>query len=257
MLTRIDYDQVQHGAYAAGRAMPSGSLEAWLDAFAAYWPSRRPLQLLDLGSGVGRFTPGLAERFGGPAYGVEPSAKMQAIAEASANHPAVAYLAGEAAAIPLEDAAVDGTLMYLSLHHVPDIPAAAAEIARVLRPGGRLQIVSGFSDREAGASWWHRFFPRAAEIERLMFPSVPDVVDPFAGAGLSLVTLDRVRALQWESIATAARQLHLRPYSTFEHLTEPEIVEGLARLDRAARDEASPEPIFGLADRMVLEKASG
>jgi ubiquinone/menaquinone biosynthesis C-methylase UbiE len=256
MLKPIDYDQVQHGAYAAGRALPPGALDAWLDGFAACWPTRRPLSLLDLGSGVGRFTPGLAARFGGPVFGVEPAAKMRAIAEASASHPAVTYLAGEAAAIPLPDGAVDGALMFLSLHHVRDIPAAAAEIARVLRPGGRLQIVTGFSDREAGASWWHRFFPRAAEIERRMFPSVAEVVAPFARAGLSLATLDQVPAVQWESVAAAARQLRLRPYSTFEHLTEPEIVEGLARLEQAAQGEAAPEPIVGRSDRMVLEKST-
>jgi ubiquinone/menaquinone biosynthesis C-methylase UbiE len=257
VLKRVDYDQVQHDVYAGGRAMPPGSLEAWLDAFATYWPPLRPLQLLDLGSGIGRFTPGLAERFGGPVYGVEPAAKMRAIAQASASHPAVSYLAGEASRIPLKDAAVDGALMFLSLHHVPDIPSAATEIVRVLRPAGRLQIVSGFSDRTAGASWWHQFFPRAGEIERLMFPSVAGVVDPFASAGLAFVTLDRVPTLQWESIAAAAQQLRLRPYSTFEHLTEREIVEGLARLDRAARDETSPSPIVGLADRLVLEKTKG
>jgi len=253
-LKPIDYDRVQHGVYAAGRALAPGVLEAWLDAFAEWWPPRSPLRLLDLGSGVGRFTPGLAERFGGPVYGAEPSTRMRAVAEASARHPAVSYLAGEAASIPLKDDAVDGALMFLSLHHVPDIPAAAVEIARVLRSNARLQIVSGFSDRPAGASWWHRFFPRAAEIERAMFPSVAEVEGPFAAAGLSLIALDRVRTLQWESVAAAARQLRLRPYSTFEHLTESEVVDGLARLERATRDPASHEPIFGLSDRMVLEK---
>ena len=167
----------------------------------------------------------------------------------------MSYLPGEASRIPLEDASVDGALMFLSLHHVPDLPAATTEIARVLRQNARLQIVSGFSDRAAGASWWHRFFPRAGEIERSMFPSVADVVEPFGRAGLSLATLDRVRTLRWESVAAAAEQLRLRPYSTFERLTEPEIVDGLARLERSARSGAPSEPIFGLSDRMVLEKA--
>jgi ubiquinone/menaquinone biosynthesis C-methylase UbiE len=253
-LKAVDYDVVQHDVYAVGRAMAPGTLEAWMDAFAQWWPSRRPLRLLDLGSGVGRFTPALAARFGGPVYGVEPSVKMRAVAEASAGHPAVSYLAGEAAVIPLEDATIDGALMFLSLHHVPDLPAATTEIARVLRQNARLQIVSGFSDRAAGASWWHRFFPRAGEIERSMFPSAAQVVGPFAAAGLALVTLDRVRTLQWESVAAAAAQLRLRPYSTFEHLTEPEIVEGLARLEAAVGGDESAGPIYGFSDRMVLEK---
>jgi hypothetical protein len=128
------------------------------------------------------------------------------------------------------------------------------EIARLLRPNARLQIVSGFSDRAAGASWWHRFFPRAAEIERAMFPSVAEVGGPFAAAGVSLIALDQVRTLQWENVAAATAQLRLRPYSTFEHLAESEIVDGMARLERAARDPASYEPIFGLSDRMELEK---
>ena len=44
-------------------------------------PSRRSLAVLDLGSGTGRFTPALAEAFGGPVYGVEPLHKMRAVAE--------------------------------------------------------------------------------------------------------------------------------------------------------------------------------
>src|SRR5205085_12557762 len=110
-LKRVDYDLVRHEVYAAGRAMPHGALETWLDAFAGFWPGRTPLTLMDLGSGVGRFTPALADRFGGPVYGVEPSARMRRIAESGAAHPGVRCVAGEAARIPLPEGAVDGGLM--------------------------------------------------------------------------------------------------------------------------------------------------
>jgi SAM-dependent methyltransferase len=253
-LKTIDYDVVQHEVYAAGRAMPEGALETWLNAFAAAWPNRTPLALLDLGSGVGRFTPALAERFGGQVYGVEPSARMREIAESRAVHPRVEYLAGEAARIPLPDGAVDGVLMFLSLHHVRDRPAAAREIARVLRPGGVLQVVTGFSDLPAGASWWHQFFPSAAGIERRMFPHSADVAADFAAAGFGPAALDRIPVRQWDNIAAAAAQLRLRPYSTFEHMAGAEIVEGQAALERAAVDDTSGAPIMGLSDRMVLRR---
>jgi SAM-dependent methyltransferase len=253
-LRPIDYDEVQHAAYAEGRALPAGVLETWLTAWARWWPAGRAIPLLDLGSGVGRFTPGLAGRFGGPVYGVEPSARMRAIAEAGAAHPNVRYLAGEAAHIPLPDGAVEGALMFLSLHHVPDRAAAAREIARVLRPGARLQIVSGFADRLAGASWWHRFFPGAADLERRMFPTVDAVTAPFAAAGLALEDLDRVEVRLWDDIASAAAQLRLRPYSTFEHLSEAEILKGQADLDAGAARDTSGAPIMGLSDRMVLRR---
>ena len=96
-------------------------------------PPTRPLTVVDLGSGIGRLTPALAETFGGPVYGVEPSRKMREIAQATAAAPAVDYLAGEAAHIPLDDDVADADPDVPLLPPRPDRPAAAAEIARLLR----------------------------------------------------------------------------------------------------------------------------
>lgn len=52
----------------------------------------------------------------------------------------VAALEGNAEAIPLPDASVDVVTSNGVLSLVPDKPRAFAEIARVLRPGGRMQI---------------------------------------------------------------------------------------------------------------------
>jgi ubiquinone/menaquinone biosynthesis C-methylase UbiE len=96
-LRRIDYDEQQHAVYARGRALSPEVIAAWMTAFARHAGPRRPLTVLDLGSGTGRFTPALAQTFGGPVYGVEPSARMRAVAEESARHNNVTYLAGSAA----------------------------------------------------------------------------------------------------------------------------------------------------------------
>ena len=45
---------------------------------------------------------------------------------------------GSATSIPLPDQSVDLVFSHGVLHHIPDIAAAQSEIARVLRPGGRL-----------------------------------------------------------------------------------------------------------------------
>ena len=173
-LKRVDYDDGQHANYARGRQMPPEALARWMARFAEHLPERRPLTIVDLGSGIGRLTPALAETFGGPVYGVEPSARMREIAVATAAHPAVTYLAGEAARIPLDDDSIDAVLMFLSFHHLPDRAAGAAEIARVLKPGGRVLIRSPFSDRMSGG-WWQQFFRRALDIEKQMFPPLAEV----------------------------------------------------------------------------------
>ena len=59
----------------------------------------------------------------------------QRAASAEAN---ITFIEGRAEAIPADAASIDAVLASLSLMYVIDREAAAREIARVLRPGGRL-----------------------------------------------------------------------------------------------------------------------
>ena len=252
MLDPVDYDGHQSSVYAKGRALPAEVRAAWMSAFARHAPAGRPLSVLDLGSGTGRFTPDLAETFGGPVYGVEPSSGMRQTAVVQAAHPAVTYLDGSADAIPLPDASIDLVLLFLVWHHVPDQAAAAAEIRRVLRPGGRVLFRSTFGDRLPKASWLV-YFPTAAAVEAAMFPTLAEVEAEFAAAGLSRVALDVVSIQTVETHAAYVDRLRMRAISTFEHLPEDEIEQGFARMDA---DVASGTPAFRLAedgDLLVLE----
>jgi ubiquinone/menaquinone biosynthesis C-methylase UbiE len=224
---------------------------AWMTVFAGHAPARRPLAVLDLGSGTGRFTPALAHTFGGPVYGVEPSQRMRQVAQQSSAHPAVTYLAGRAERIPLAGDSCDVVLMYLVFHHVSDRAAAAADIARVLRPAGRVLIRSTFADRLPDL-WWHRFFPRAAEIEKEMFPAVGQVEEAFSAAGLRILALEPVPEHFADSMAESAARLRLRAISTFEYLTDEETAQGFAALDAAVAAGASAQPVDGVSDLLVL-----
>ncbi len=253
-MDKIDYDDRQHTVYAQGRAVSPAMTAEWMKAFAARVPDRRPLAVLDLGSGTGRFTSALARAFGGPVYGVEPAQRMRQVAVRSAAHPAVTYLAGSGERIPLAAGSCDVVLMFLVFHHLRDPAAAAAEIARVLRPGGRVLIRSTFADRMPYL-WWHRFFPRAIEIERDMFPGVREVAEVFAAVGLQVLALDTVTERFSGSMTESAARLRLRAISTFEYLTEQEITEGFAALDVAVAAETVPQPIKGTSDLLVLGTA--
>lgn len=229
-LPPVDYDRVQHPVYAKGRALQPAAIARYMESFAQRLPTRRPLTAVDLGSGTGRFTPALAEAFGGPVYGVEPAAGMRDIAEASAAHPRVRYLAGEAAAIPLPDASADFVLMFLSFHHVPDQAAGAREIARVCRPGGRVILRSTFRDRIPD-HWWRSYFPRSWDIERAMFFSEAAARALFETAGFTTLETVHMEIPFEDDLAAAVEKLKLRAVSVFEHLTEAELAEGFARLD--------------------------
>jgi ubiquinone/menaquinone biosynthesis C-methylase UbiE len=251
MLQKVSYDERQHAQYQRGRALASDRLATWIEAFGTYAPSARPLAVLDLGSGTGRFTPALADAFGGPVYGVEPSRKMRAVAEKSTGHPAVTYLEGRAERIPLPATSVDLVLMYLSFHHVQDREAAAADIARVLRPGGRLLLRSTFSDRMPELEWM-RYFPRARDIEMQMFPSSGEVMRLFATVRLSPVALVGIEEQLAPSLTEYAERLRLRALSTFEHMSEEEIAEGFAQMDVAVAEETQPRPVVRSSDLLVF-----
>jgi ubiquinone/menaquinone biosynthesis C-methylase UbiE len=88
-LRRVDYDERLCRVYAAGRRVSPEVLAAWMGTFAGFVPGRRPLTVVDVGCGVGRLSPALAEAFGGPVVALDPSVRMLRVARGAAAHPRV------------------------------------------------------------------------------------------------------------------------------------------------------------------------
>ena len=98
---------------------------------------------LDVGSGPGNVTASLARAAGpdGLALGVDISEPMLARAVRNEAGPQVGFIKADAQRLPLRDSTVDVAVSTAVLQLVPDPAAALAEIARVLRPGGRLAVM--------------------------------------------------------------------------------------------------------------------
>ena len=99
-------------------------------------------QVLDVGTGTGTLAVHAAPRVapGGHVLAIDVSAEMLALARgrvAALGLTNVGVREGRAEAIPAGDDSSDVVLASLSLMYVIDRSAAACEIARVLRPGGR------------------------------------------------------------------------------------------------------------------------
>jgi len=98
---------------------------------------------LDIGSGPGNVTASLARAAGpgGLALGVDISEPMLARAVRAESGPQVGFIRADAQRLPLRDNTVDAVISLAVLQLIPDPSAALAEMARVLRPGGRLAIM--------------------------------------------------------------------------------------------------------------------
>jgi len=102
-------------------------------------------RVADVGCGNGGYLAELARRgHAGPVLGIDLSVGMLDAARRRA--PAAVLAAGDAAALPLRDAASDLTLAMHMLHHLPQPRAAIRELRRITRPGGQVLVVLNGED---------------------------------------------------------------------------------------------------------------
>lgn len=113
---------------------------AVVDTLAAHCNWSGPMEIADLGSGTGLSALGFLDRCH-RVYGVEPNAEMRAAAEELlADRPGFVSIDGRAEATTLAPASVDLVLSAQAFHWF-DIPAAANETRRILRPDGFAAVV--------------------------------------------------------------------------------------------------------------------
>jgi ubiquinone/menaquinone biosynthesis C-methylase UbiE len=183
--TTINGEEGSVGKYVEVHDRVSG-LIAYLEnrAFSSYWHARSPHVLdalsitraddcLEIGSGARSWTSYLAPRVGSMTA-LEPDGKLIEHARLwrSPTSPVrptegVQFVQGDAQAMPFADDSFDAALMIDVIEHIPDDRRAIAEVARVLRPGGRFVLTTIREDRRPVVrkiSWEHE---REYNLDRL------------------------------------------------------------------------------------------
>jgi len=95
----------------------------------------------DLGCGTGQLSAALAP-FVARVVAVDGSAAMlQAAKKRLHGLDNIDLRRGDLEALPIDDARLDAATVMLVLHHIPEPAKALAEVARVLKPGGRIVLV--------------------------------------------------------------------------------------------------------------------
>ncbi len=103
-------------------------------------------RVLDVGCGPGNFTRTFARAAGaGLVVGLDASRTMleRAVGETHAGN--VAYVRGDAGALPFRDASFDAVCCFAALYLIERPTRALDEISRVLAPGGRVALLSSCS----------------------------------------------------------------------------------------------------------------
>ena len=172
--------------------------------------------ILDIGVGPGLLAYDLARLVGpdGRVVGVDVSADMVALAGTRLGDMAqVELTVGDAVRLPVPDGAFDAAVSTQVYEYVPDMPAALAELHRVLKPGGRALIL----DTDWRSIVWHS--SDKARMERVLTawddhladPHLPATLGPLmsrAGFTVRRVEITPMLSPQWQPTGYAANMMH-------------------------------------------------
>jgi demethylmenaquinone methyltransferase / 2-methoxy-6-polyprenyl-1,4-benzoquinol methylase len=214
----------------------------WRRAMVAAVEASPADRVLDVATGTGMVAAELARRYGCRVVGLDQSEEMLAVARAKlARDPALAsrveLVAGEAERLPFADAEFDALTFTYLLRYVDDPAATLRELARVVRPGGRVASLEFAVPRRAvvRATWmaWTRVGLPAAgrlasrswyEVGRFLGPSISELdrrlpperqADLWRAAGIGSVAIRRMSlgggVVMWGTRMSGGRASEVKP----------------------------------------------
>jgi len=120
----------------------------------------QPERVLEVGCGEGEFAERLGCKLRGEVVALDISPRMVELARARG----VDACVGDVQKLPFDDGSFDVAVANWMLYHVPDLERGLAELARVLRRGGRL-VATTASDVNLGDLW-----ERLGDVSRKSHP---------------------------------------------------------------------------------------
>jgi SAM-dependent methyltransferase len=205
-------------------------------------------RVLDVGCGTGAFLGLIVERLGVRAWGVDASEAM--IEQARRRGvPGAGFRVAQAEQLPFRDGWFDAVTMRLVIHLFGERrPAVLAELARVLRPEGRL-FVWTFSHAHLDGFYLAPYLPSLTEVDRERFPAEEQLQREVEEAGFGRAWRRRLDIERHVDRRKAAERLRAGYISTIS-LLDPEDVEAAARRLDAEADAG--EPPLEAVQRWVL-----
>ncbi len=157
---------------------------------------RSATRLLDVACGPGNFTAPLAARLstGSLAVGFDISEPMLTRAVQDNSGPRTCYVRGDARELPFGDETFDAVCCFGALYLIPEPFRVAREMIRVLRPGGRIAILTSYAGQPPPINL--ALHTTARLIGLTMFDK-DAFVELFNDAGLTDVEQQTQRALQF------------------------------------------------------------
>ena len=177
----------------AGAMLSFGQDPRWRRAMVRKVQARPGDRVLDVATGTGMVAEALVRRYGCTVVGLDQSSEMLSGAQAKLDRdPQLAsnieLVRGEAESLPFEDGEFDHLTFTYLLRYVDDPGATLTELARVVKPGGRVASLEFMlPPNPIARSLWHAYTraampllgrlisPEWHEVGRFLGPSISDL----------------------------------------------------------------------------------
>ncbi len=197
------------------------------------------LAILDIGCGTGNQL--VANRKivpGAQLVGLDRSAGM--LRQARSKAPDVAWVQADGAALPFRDRSFDFVTCQHALHHMPDKAGVLRAVCRVLRPGGRLVILS-LCPQESADWLYYEYFPEAQAIDLRDFWAPEALVAAMDSTGFAAVTVERRHLRQQQDLRLWLDTVRRRDIcSQLLAISDASYEAGLRRLENELAEGGAP-----------------
>ncbi|MEO8456879.1 MAG: class I SAM-dependent methyltransferase [Chloroflexota bacterium] len=242
MKESINFDRAA-GFYDATRVLPGAAAGAITAELLRQIELAGADRLLEIGIGTGRMARPLMDA-GVRVVGVDISREMMGrlLAQLPSAQAAPQLLLGDATALPLADASFKAALMVHVFHLVASAAVVAAEVRRVLEPGGVLLHQERDADEETAALWkdsddkWRQLLDDRG-FQRRVRPQRSDIKKVLQDSGATLESIPVAETPETSTVEEELERIRIRSQSWTWEVPEDKLRDALPEYEAWLRDQ--------------------
>jgi ubiquinone/menaquinone biosynthesis C-methylase UbiE len=183
-------------------------------------------RVLEVGCGTGNYVRSLCESVGCRGWGIDPSEQM--LGQATGRSSSVQFSSGRAENLAFPGESFDLTFSVDVVHHLTDRKQAFSEAMRVLRPKGRLCIVTDSAEILRTRQPQSIYFPQTIEVELARYPAIDLLRTELIGAGFAELT---EKIVEFSTVLPDLEPYRAKVFSSLRLISDEAFASGMARLE--------------------------